>query len=36
VATGPFGAPELSAAGADAVLADLRHTEAVVEAVLMN
>jgi phosphoglycolate phosphatase-like HAD superfamily hydrolase len=36
VATGPFGASELAAAGADAVLADLRHTEAVVEAVLAN
>ena len=36
VATGPFGASELAAAGADAVLADLRDTEAVVEAVLAN
>ncbi len=36
VATGPFDAAELAAAGADAVLADLRDTEAVVEAVLAN
>jgi phosphoglycolate phosphatase-like HAD superfamily hydrolase len=34
VATGPFGADELLAAGADAVLPDLRDTGAVVEAVL--
>jgi phosphoglycolate phosphatase len=34
VATGPFDASELDAAGADAVLADLRDTEAVVAAVL--
>ena len=34
VATGPFDASELAAAGADAVLADLRDTDAVVEAVL--
>ena len=34
VATGPFEASELAAAGADAVLADLRDTEAVVAAVL--
>jgi phosphoglycolate phosphatase len=36
VATGPFGTSELAAAGADAVLADLRDTDAVVEAVLVN
>jgi phosphoglycolate phosphatase-like HAD superfamily hydrolase len=36
VATGPFGASELAAAGADVVLADLRDTEAVVAAVLAN
>lgn len=36
VATGPFGASELTAAGADAVLTDLRDAEAVVEAVLVN
>jgi phosphoglycolate phosphatase-like HAD superfamily hydrolase len=34
VATGPFGADELAAAGADAVLADLRDTDAVVAAAL--
>ena len=36
VATGPFDASELAAAGADTVLADLRDTDAVVEAVLLN
>ena len=32
----PLRAPELTAAGADAVLTDLRDTEAVVEAVLVS
>jgi phosphoglycolate phosphatase-like HAD superfamily hydrolase len=36
VATGPFGARELAAAGADVVLGDLRDTGAVVEAVLSS
>ena len=34
VATGPFGAEDLAAAGADVVLADLRDVEAVVAAAL--
>lgn len=34
VATGPFGAEELAAAGADVVLDDLRDTDAVVAAAL--
>lgn len=33
VATGPYGAPSLRAAGADAVLSDLRDTAALVRAV---
>lgn len=34
VATGPFGVAELEAAGADAVLEDLRHPERVAAAIL--
>jgi hypothetical protein len=34
VATGPFGVDELAAAGADAVLPDLRDTGRVLDAVL--
>jgi phosphoglycolate phosphatase-like HAD superfamily hydrolase len=36
VATGPFGQSDLAAAGADAVLADLRDTDAVVAAALAD
>jgi phosphoglycolate phosphatase-like HAD superfamily hydrolase len=36
VATGPYGAEDLRAAGADDVLPDLRDTEAVVQAVLRD
>lgn len=36
VATGPFGRSDLAATGADAVLADLRNTDAVVEAALAD
>jgi hypothetical protein len=34
VATGPYGVAELEATGADAVLADLRDTEAALAAIL--